>query len=134
MVVWEKLRIVDYGLDNEGNKVIVNDSEVLNQVGIKEEHLKRVQTGLRNVILRGTAGGYVNGNYKAAGKTGTSETFFDGNSTTTKSFVMYAPFEEPEYSVIIISPHLVHKNDVNNYSYPVNSRLSKKITNILFDN
>lgn len=130
----EKLRIVDYGLDNEGNKVIVNDSEVLNQVGIKEEHLKRVQTGLRNVILRGTAGGYVNGNYKAAGKTGTSETFFDGNSTTTKSFVMYAPFEEPEYSVVIISPHLVHKNDVNNYSYPVNSRLSKKITNILFDN
>lgn len=129
-----KLRLVDYGLDKDNKKINVNDAEVLSTVDINSEDLKRIQTGLHNVILKGTGASYVNKSFDAAGKTGTSETFYEGFRTTTRSFIMYAPFEEPEYSVVIISPNLSYKNNVNNYSYPVNSRLSRKISNILFEN
>lgn len=128
-----KLRLVDYGMDNN-KKININDSELLNMVDIKSEDLKRIQTGLRNVVLRGTGSSYVNQKYNAAGKTGTSETFYEGNRTTSRTFIMYAPFDAPRYSVVIISPNLSYKNNVNNYSYPINSRLSRKISNILFEN
>lgn len=128
-----KLRLVDYGLDKDNQKININDAEVISTVDINSDDLKRVQTGLRNVVLRGTGSSYVNQAYQAAGKTGTSETFYEGNQTTTRSFIMYAPFDAPKYSMVIISPNLSYKNDVNNYSYPVNSRLSRKISNILFE-
>ncbi|MCH5166485.1 MAG: hypothetical protein J1F35_01205 [Erysipelotrichales bacterium] len=129
-----KLRLVDYGIDQDGNRVDLNNESIVSNVGIQEEHLKRVQEGLRSVIARGTAAGYVNSKYNAAGKTGTSETFYNGISTTTKSFIMYAPFNDPKYSLVIISPNIGYANSPNSYKYPINSRLSNKISNILFEN
>ena len=129
-----KLRLVDYGIDNEGNRVELNNPKILNTVEIEGEDLARIQLGLRSVIERGTGAGYVSAKYKAAGKTGTSETFYKNLATTTKSFIMYAPFDDPEYSVVIISPNIGYANSPNNYKYPINSRLSNKISNILFEN
>jgi len=131
--VRNKLRLVQYAISLEGEKREINELEVLSKVNINEEDLKRVQTGLRKVIAAGTASGYVDQSLNAAGKTGTSETFFNGVSTTTRSFIMYAPVSEPKYSIVIVSPNLAYSNTVNNYKYPINSRLSKKISNILFE-
>lgn len=131
--VREKLRLVDYAIDTNNKRVEVNEPGVLSTVDISGDDLKRIQEGFRNVILRGTAASYVNQAFKAAGKTGTSETFYNGIPTTTRSFIMYAPYDNPRHSLVIISPNLSYKNNVNNYSYPVNSRLSRKISNILFE-
>lgn len=129
----QKLRLVDYGIDENNKRINLNESEVLSVVDIKSDDLLRIQTGLRNVMIKGTGASYANQSIKAAGKTGTSETFYEGISTTTRSFIMYAPIDNPKYSLVIVSPNLSYKNNVNNYSYPVNSRLSRKISNILFE-
>lgn len=129
-----KLRIADFAVDSKGNRIEINPSTILNSVNIDKSYLERIQQGLRNVIVKGTASGYVNRKYNAAGKTGTSETYYNGIATTTKSFIMYAPFDNPEYAISIISPNIGYQNSKNNYNYPINSRLSRQITNILFEN
>lgn len=128
-----KLRLVDYAISTSGDKLEINPVTMVDKVEINENDLKRVQAGLKAVINAGTGRGYVDSDIDAAGKTGTSETFYNGIPTTTKSFIMYAPFDNPTVSVTIISPNLVYKNSINNYSYPINSRISRKIANILFE-
>lgn len=128
-----KLRLVDYAISTSGDKLEINPVTMVDKVEINESDLKRVQAGLKAVINAGTGRGYVDSDIDAAGKTGTSETFYNGIPTTTKSFIMYAPFDNPTVSVTIISPNLVYKNSINNYSYPINSRISRKIANILFE-
>ena len=46
---------------------------------------------------------------------------------------MYAPYDDPLYSLVIVSPNLAYSNSTNNYKYPINSRLSREISNILFE-
>ncbi len=128
-----KIRIVDYAIDGEGNRVELNDPQELNEVGISKDDLKRVQAGLRKVIASGTASSYVDKSINAAGKTGTSETFYNGIPTTSRNFIMYAPYDDPLYSLVIVSPNLAYSNSTNNYKYPINSRLSREISNILFE-
>lgn len=128
-----KLRIADAIIDQEGNKHIINKKTVLNKVDIKPKYLNRIQKGMRDVIRIGTASSYTNKKYFASGKTGTSETFYKGKNTTTKSFVMYAPSDNPEYAISIISPNISTDNKKSNYKYPINSRLSRQITEILFE-
>lgn len=128
-----KLRIVDYAIDSEGNRIDINEPEVLSKVDIKPSDLDRIQEGFRKVISSGTASSYVDHSINAAGKTGTSETFYSGIPTTSRSFIMYAPIEAPKYSIVIVSPNLSYANTVNNYKYPINSRLSRKISNFLFE-
>lgn len=128
-----KLRLVDYAIDNNGNRSNINESQLLNRVGIDIGDLKRIQEGLKKVVSSGTASGYIDHSLNAAGKTGTSETFYDGIPTTTRSFIMYAPTDEPKYSMVIVSPNLATPNATNNYKYPINSRLSRKISNFLFE-
>lgn len=128
-----KLRLVDYAIDNNGNRSNINESQLLNRVGIDIGDLKRIQEGLRKVVSSGTASGYVDYSFNAAGKTGTSETFYNGIPTTTRSFIMYAPTDEPKYSMVIVSPNLATPNATNNYKYPINSRLSRKISYFLFE-
>lgn len=128
-----KLRIADAIIDPGGNKHIINEKEVLNKVDIKPKYLSRIQKGMRDVVRIGTASSYTNKKYSASGKTGTSETFYNGKNTTTKSFVMYAPSDNPEYAISIISPNISTDNKKSNYKYPINSRLSRQITEILFE-
>lgn len=121
-----------YFIDGEGLRLDIEKS-VLNHVSISNEDMLRIQKGLNGVVTYGTAASYL-GKISGAGKTGTSETYVNGHKTLTKSFVSYFPFEEPEYNLTIVSPNLVDSNSKNKYNYPVNSRLSRQITNILFEN
>lgn len=127
-----KLRIGDYMIDLDGNKVDVNPSTVLNDVGLDIKYMNRIKEGLEGVVKYGTGVSYIK-IVSGAGKTGTSETFYNGKSTITQSFVAYVPSDEPKYAYTIISPHIFYDNNVSNYQYPINSRLSREITNILFE-
>lgn len=136
-----KLSLMNKIIDSNGNVVLENNEEVLNKVDIEVDHLKRIQEGFITVSKYGTGANYVKKDYKAAGKTGTSESFLDSDmdgyvdvATTTRTFVMYAPYDNPEYSFIIVSPHIGYENSVSDYNYPVNLYITKRITNILFEN
>jgi len=122
----------------KGEEVIEHTPETLNKVDLPEEKIARVQLGLREVIKSGTGRNYLGGaNITAAGKTGTSETFIDTNGdgkidtkTTSTAFIMYAPFEDPKYSIILISPHI----GMSSYKYSINLRINKKLVQYLFEN
>ena len=121
-----------YFINNQGNRQDI-DKQVLDHVKISNEDMLRVQKGLHGVVTYGTAASYLN-KVSGAGKTGTSETYVNGHKTLTKSFISYFPFDNPKYNLTIVSPNLVDSNSKNKYNYPVNSRLSRQITNILFEN
>lgn len=119
------------------NIYIENEPKILNKVNLATEDIKRIQQGFRQVIAAGTGRSYTNGSIPAAGKTGTAETFVDSNgdgimdkSTTSASFIMYAPFENPEYSIVIMSPNIGH----DGYKYSINMRINRKIFKYLFEN
>lgn len=136
-----KLSLMNKIIDSKGQVILENNSKVLNEIDIDSVHLKRIQEGFRTVSSYGTGASYVNRKFKAAGKTGTSESFLDTNldgiadtKTTTRTFVMYAPYDNPQYSFIIVSPHIGYENSSSDYNYPVNLYITKRITNILFEN
>ncbi len=121
---------------NTKEGVIEREVKILNTVNLSEEKMKRVQKGLNAVMTSGTGRGYSNYNVSCAGKTGTSETFIDTNAdgkidtnTVSTAFIMYAPFENPEYSIAILSPNI--GNDT--YKYSINSRINRKIVELLFE-
>lgn len=109
------------------------NSILLNEVDTKIEYLSRVKEGFRNVITKGTGVNYTSSYNKFAGKTGTSESFINIDSktikTTTSTFVGYAPYDNPIMSIVVASPN------VSNGSYlaPINSILTKKVTDLFFD-
>lgn len=121
-----------YFINNKGNRESI-DKLVLDRVKISNDDMLRIQKGLNGVVTYGTASNYLN-RINGAGKTGTSETYVNGHKTLTKSFVAYLPFDNPKFNLTIVSPNLVDSNNKNKYNYPVNSRLSRQITNILFEN
>ena len=129
-----KLKIADSIITEDSLKEIINKDEILNEYDIKSENLERIKKGLRKVVTNGTASSYIEKKYNGSGKTGTSETYFNGINTTTKSFVAYVPSDNPEYAITIVSPNISYKLSSSNYKYPINSRLSRKITHILFEN
>lgn len=129
-----KLKIADSIVDESSNKRVINKDEILNDYEISDENYLRIKTGLRKVVTNGTAAYYMDKKYNASGKTGTSETFYGGANTYTKSFIAYFPSDDPKYALTIISPNISYKNSTSNYKYPINSKLSRKIANILFEN
>ena len=126
-----KLRLGDYVIDSNSNKLNINNKEVLNYVDNK--YLDRIRKSMNAAVKYGTAVNYFDPKL-GGGKTGTSETFYNGKYTTTKSFVGFYNINNTNYAVSIISPNIAYQNSVNNYVYPINSRLSREITHILFEN
>ena len=115
-------------------------TNIINNVDIKEENLNRIKTGLNNVVTKGTGRGYIKGNI-GAGKTGTSETLVDTNNdglyetkTISTSFIGYAPFNEPKYTFVVISPNISSNKYQNNYKVPINRYIINDLTSFLFEN
>ena len=124
------------------NKVILNNNgKVLNSVSIDDRDLNRIRKGFREVLDHGTGWGYINLDYKPAGKTGTSETYMDSNGdliddlkTITETSAMYFPYDNPKYSIVIVSPNSSHYLGKTDYIAPINSKISKKLTKNMFEN
>ncbi len=100
--------------DSLSNLLYEQEATVLNKLDTEELYLKRVQEGFKEVMTTSGTGVYhINSEYNAAGKTGTGEGFLDTDSdgmidkaTVSKSFVAYAPYDNPEVSFTVISPHI----------------------------
>src|SRR5699024_1075398 len=78
-----------------------------------QEGFYRVVNGSHGSARRFFAGA----EYKAAGKTGTAEAFYDGprdeykmNSVTNKTFISYAPYDDPQIAVVVVVPWLPSGN------------------------
>ena len=113
---------------------------VLNTSEIDNIYFKRVKEGFKSVMEGYLGKGYMGNSIDPAGKTGTSETFYDSNldgkvdtETYTKSFVGFAPFDNPVKSIVSISPHISHKNGKTSYTSNVNKRITSRICNIFFE-
>ncbi|SIO16215.1 cell elongation-specific peptidoglycan D,D-transpeptidase [Carnobacterium alterfunditum] len=96
------------------------ESDVLNILDVGEEEISRVQQGMYEVVngANGSATSYFGGiEYTAAGKTGTAEAYYDGDikskkgeSVTNRTFIGYAPYDDPEIAVFVIVPYLPNSN------------------------
>lgn len=117
---------------NGDNLVYKYDLKLLNTV---ESNFLRIQEGFKEVVYNGTGRGYTNVLYKPAGKTGTAEVVYNKDVTTINhSYVMYGPNDNPEYSIVVITPNITYNNDNDTYLAPINRYISKEISKIVFEN
>lgn len=137
--VRHKLSLMDKILDKDGNVLVSQESEVLSEFDLKEEYFKRIQKGLYEVLNGGTGSGYVDTIYKAAGKTGTSETIYDSDNdgigdvrTINNTFAMYAPIDQPKYSLVSVSPNVSHYKGSSDYFAYINRYISKAVSDYVF--
>lgn len=116
-------------------KIVLNSSE------IDKVYFQRVKEGFKSVMEGSLGRGYMGDSPNPAGKTGTSETFYDSNNdgvvdseTYSKSFIGYAPYDNPVMSIVSISPHVRHKKSSSTYASNVNKRIVSRICNKFFEN
>ncbi|MFI3260550.1 MAG: penicillin-binding transpeptidase domain-containing protein [bacterium] len=137
-----ELSLADSAYNINGEKVYEKTNEILNTIDISKEDYKRIITGLSSVITGGTGYGYFDFSHKGAGKTGTSESFLDTNNdgiydtkTYTRTFAGYAPYDDPKYSIAIITPHIGYsEGEEDEYVYNMSRDISLNIMNFLFQN
>ena len=126
---------------NDDEVVVKNEIEILNDVAVDAEYLNRIREGLTLVLKEGTGKIYVRDDLLAAGKTGTSQSFYDSNNdgvvdveTITSTFAGFFPNEDPKYSVVVITPNISHNNGTNDTMYYGASKITKELTSFLADN
>lgn len=123
------------------NSVVAkNDYKVVSEVSLENKYLSRIKEAMNLATKSGTARNYINSSYNPAGKTGTSETFIDTNNdgimdtkTTSIAFVGFAPYDNPEYSVIVLAPNIYVSRDYEYSKVYITRYISRDITNFLFE-
>lgn len=127
-------------IKNDKEIILKNNYLIKNTINLEEKYMQRIRLGFNLVTTKGTGRGYFSADINSAGKTGTSETFYDSNSdgkmdvkTITTSFVGFFPYENPEYSIVLISPNISNYNGKDEYISRVNRYISKSITDFLFE-
>jgi penicillin-binding protein A len=115
---------------------------ILNRVDMKDEYIKRVQEGFRQVYQEsgGTAtssfGYKPYSDYNLAGKTGTAQSFYYDSEkkklyvdepTFNLTIVGYAPFDNPEVAFSVVVPYV--KSD----KHPINKLIGQDIIRAYFE-
>ncbi len=123
-----------------GESEINNSYNIVSEVPLDLKYKERLREAMHLATTSGTARSYINSKYNPAGKTGTSETFIDTNNdgimdtkTTSINFVGYAPYDNPEYSIIVIAPNIYVSRDYNYSKVYITRYISRDITNFLFE-
>ncbi len=123
-----------------GNIKYKYEKKVLNKVDIDKVYFDRVKEGFHEVMIGPLGSGYMGNLDNTAGKTGTSETFYDSNNdnkidteTVSKSFIGYYDINNPKFSIVVSSPHIRLKKKSSNYTSNVNKRITSRICNIFFE-
>lgn len=108
--------------------------KVLNKVDTDPVYMNRVKEGFGAVMDWGYGVGYMDASYRAAGKTGTSQSFIDTDNdgridteTITSSFIGYLPRENPKMSIVVTSPDSSHPNSNINYASLVTYRITGEV-------
>ena len=115
---------------------IKNQEELISQIDLDDKYMNRIHEGFYKVVneYNGTGNGYTDIKFNAAGKTGTAQNYYDKDVMTINStYVMFAPIDNPKYSVVVLTPNISYYNN-KEYIAPINRLISKKITNYLFEN
>ena len=128
-------------IKNNDDIIYENKYEVVSNVDIKKEDMDLIHKGFYYVMNRGTGNGFMSKKVKPAGKTGTSESFLDldndgiiDTSTLTLTLAGYFPYDDPTYSLVVICPNTSYKNSKHDYIYYLTSRISREITDFMFEN
>ncbi len=126
---------------NNEEVILKNNYEIVNKVSLEDKYLSRLKEAMHLATTSGTARSYINSKYNPAGKTGTSETFIDTNNdgvmdtkTTSIAFVGFAPYDNPEYSLVVMAPNIYVQREYNYSKVYVTRYISAGITNFLFEN
>lgn len=98
-----------------------------------ESNFERIDKGFQEVLL-GTGYGYTNLKYKPAGKTGTSQIVYNKDITTiNQTYIMYAPYDKPKYSIVVITPNVSYEEAKSAYTAPINRYISQEVSKLLFE-
>ena len=118
---------------------VKREVEELGRVELEEKYFERIHAGLREVVKSGTGYWYVAQDIEAAGKTGTSESYIDSDYdgvmdayVLSNTFMMYAPYKDPKYAMVVISPNVANLETMGNSYASVNRKLARNISDLLF--
>ena len=133
--------VFDSSEESLSSVIYQTKTKELNVINTKEEYLKRVQDGFKEVMnYWGTGFGYIDIGYKPAGKTGTAQSFLDTDgdgiidtATTTATFAAYAPYDNPEVVFTIISPDVSPEEVSYDAMSKINMRISQKVSKKYFE-
>lgn len=121
--------------------VLENGYDVIDKVQLDSKYLERIREAMNLATKSGTAKNYINSLYNPAGKTGTSETFIDTNNdgvidtkTTSLAFVGFAPYDNPTYSVVVLTPNVYLSLEEDFSKIYITRYISRGIMNFLFEN
>jgi cell division protein FtsI/penicillin-binding protein 2 len=116
--------------------LLKKNNEVIDNIEMDDKYWDRIEEGFYQVVNRNDGTGLVYSDKKinAVGKTGTAQNYIsDSLMTINSTYIMYAPRNDPKYSVVIVTPNISYINDLD-YIAPINRIISKKITNYVFEN
>lgn len=125
-----------------GETILTVEKEVINTIDTEPQYMARVKEGFYAVMHAsgGYGRGYINDQWDAAGKTGTSQSFIDTDGdgiidteTITSSFVGYAPADNPVMSIIVTSPNSSHPNSDIDYASLVTMHITRAVTDKFFE-
>lgn len=126
--------------DGLTNRKYGTEPTILNTVNTDSIYLERVKQGFQRVLEQGTGLGYIDLQYKPAGKTGTSQSFIDTNNdgvvdteTITTTFVAYAPYDNPKVSFTVISPDVYYSESGSTYQSNVTKRIVNRVSKKYFE-
>ena len=120
--------------------LLKNDAYVLNKVDLDSKYINRIKEGFKAVLgYSGTGFGYIDIKYNPAGKTGTSQSFYDSDKdgvidkeTISSTFAGFAPYEKPKMSIVTVTPDVSHIYG-NDYLSGINRRISSQISKKYFE-
>ena len=125
---------------SSSKKLLYNDKYVLNKVNLDDKYINRIREGFKAVLgYSGTGFGYINIKYDPAGKTGTSQSFFDSDKdgvidkeTISSTFAGFAPYDNPKMSIVTVTPDVSHIYGIS-YLSTINRRISQQISQKYFE-
>ncbi|PHA04381.1 peptidoglycan D,D-transpeptidase FtsI family protein [Bacillus wiedmannii] len=127
--------------DEIGKVVHAVEPIVLNKIDMKEEYINQVKEGFRKVFQEGDGTGvraFQKASYKPAGKTGTAQTVYGGESDIGRNekgerrecynltLAGYAPYDNPEVAFSVVVPWVI--NDKSG----INSDIGKEVLDAYF--
>lgn len=128
----KKINLLKYVLNNDGSIYYENKEEIYNNIDISDKYITRIRQGLYEVNETGTGYSYVSHKFKSAGKTGTAESMLGNISTINTSYVMYAPYDKPKFSIVMVSPNIKYQNKISSYKYPINAKVVKQVSDLVY--
>lgn len=120
--------------------LLSNTSYLLNKIDLEYKYIERIRKGFKAVLgYTGTGFGYIDIKYNPAGKTGTSQSFYDSDKdgiidkeTISSTFAGFAPYDSPKMSIVTVTPDVSHIYGID-YLSGINRRISSQISKKYFE-